>query len=302
MAAKHVGLGRGLGALIKEVPAAPKADEKDAPAGGITRIPTDSIRKNPFQPRHAMEQEPLADLVRSIREKGILQPLLVRPAVDGYELIAGERRLTAAREARLREVPVIIMSIDDREALEIALIENLQRENLNVIEEADGYHELCEKFGMTQEEVAARVGRSRAAVTNTLRILGLPNDVKQFLSKSELSAGHAKVLLGLEIPQEQSLLAKRVVKEGLSVRALEKIVNRARRTPKKARTRRSDIPEEHLRYLSNRLHQHFGTAVNITPCKTLPNGKKSKGSLEINFYSSDELDRILAMIGITEDL
>ncbi|HQQ05126.1 MAG TPA: ParB/RepB/Spo0J family partition protein, partial [Kiritimatiellia bacterium] len=174
MAAKHVGLGRGLGALIKEVPAAPKAEEKGAPAG-ITRIAIDSIRKNPFQPRHAMEQEPLADLVRSIREKGILQPLLVRPASDGYELIAGERRLTAAREARLREVPVIIMSIDDREALEIALIENLQRENLNVIEEADGYHELCEKFGMTQEEVAARVGRSRAAVTNTLRILGLPD-------------------------------------------------------------------------------------------------------------------------------
>jgi len=301
MAAKHVGLGRGLGALIKEVPAAPKADEKGAPAG-ITRIAIESIRKNPFQPRHAMEREPLADLVNSIREKGILQPLLVRPAADGYELIAGERRLTAACEAQLKDVPVVIMKIDDREALEIALIENLQRENLNVIEEADGYRELCEKFSMTQEDVAARVGKSRAAVANTLRILGLPDEVKKSISKSEISAGHAKVLLGLEIPQEQSLLAKRVVKEGLSVRALEKIVNRMKREPKKPRQRRTDIPEDHLKYLSNRLHQHFGTAVTLTSCKTLPNGKKSKGTMEIDFYSSEELDRILSMIGITEDL
>jgi ParB family chromosome partitioning protein len=300
MAAKHKGLGRGLGALIKEMP----ADEESKPATASNTVAIEAIRRNPWQPRHEIGAEHLQELVQSVRDKGVLQPLLVRKIDDGYELIAGERRLTAAKEAGLDEVPAIVMEATDREALELALVENLQREDLNLIEEADGYRVLCEKFSMTQEQVAEHVGKARVTVTNVMRVLGLPEKVKELIAAGVLSAGHAKVLLSLPTVEEQEKMARRVVHDGLSVRALEKLIQKARRSPrtKKQETGAADIPDSHLQYLSDKLHQHFGTGVKITPCKTMADGKKVKGHIDIDFYSNDDLGRVLDILGLAEDL
>jgi ParB family chromosome partitioning protein len=300
MAAKHKGLGRGLGALIKDTPV-----EETAPGEAVLKAPVSAICKSPWQPRRHFAPEALEDLVRSVKERGVLQPLLVRKLEAGkdhqYELIAGERRLRASQLAEVDEVPVIVMEVTDAEALELALVENLQREDLNIIEEAEGYAMLAEKFQLTQEEIALRVGKARATVANCLRLLSLTNPVKQLLAEGELSPGHAKVLLAVELPAEQELLAGRCVKEHLSVRALENIVAKLKRPPKKPRAEKSDIPQDHVRYLTDRLHQHFGTSVRLIPCRTLSNGKKAKGSVEIDYFSSDELDRLLTLLGLTED-
>lgn len=301
MAAKRKGLGRGLGALIKDTPV--EATEADS---GITRVPIASICKSPWQPRRNFAPEALEDLVRSVKERGVLQPLLVRKLEPGkshpYELIAGERRLRASQLAEIAEVPVITMEVTDAEALELALVENLQREDLNIVEEAEGYAMLSDKFQLTQEEIAQRVGKARATVANCLRLLNLTDPVIQLLAEGTLSAGHAKVLLGVEIPAEQELLAKRCVKEHLPVRALENIVAKLKRPPRKARAEKADIPQDHIRYLTERLHHHLGTSVRLIPCRTLSNGKKAKGSVEIDYFSSDELDRLLTLLGLTEDL
>lgn len=300
MTAKHTGLGRGLGALIKDI--TPPAAAATAPTG-IQKVPTHLIHKSPWQPRQNMSEAGLEELTHSVREHGVLQPLLVRRVGDRYELIAGERRLRAAQAAELKEVPVQIMDVTDREALELALIENVQREDLNIIEEAEAYRTLAEKFEMTQEQVAQRVGRARATVANTLRLLELPDSVKRLLAEKRLSPGHAKVLLSLSIPQEQETYALRAVGEDLSVRDLEKLIARAKRHPiKKHRTHKSDIPEEHLKFLADQLHERLGTTVRVIPCRTLPNGKKIKGQIEIDFFSSDDLDRILVLLGISGDL
>ena len=298
MAAKH-GLGRGLEALIKDgtrtemAPGAPGAD------AGIRKVPIQQIRKNALQPRHEFEPEAMAGLIESVRQHGVLQPLLVRPAATGYELIAGERRLRAAGEVGLTEVPVIVMQAADAQALELALVENLQRKDLNVIEEAEGYQLLADRFGMTQEQIAARVSKARASVANTLRLLALPAEIKALVVSAQITTGHAKALMALEIDHERVLLARRVVDEGLSVRQLEKLVERAKRAPRKARSSRSDIPHDHLAYLADRMHAHFGSAVRITPCRTYANGKKGKGTIEVDYYSNDDLDRILAVLGIS---
>jgi len=273
----------------------------EPPAQGARKVPVERIRRNEYQPRHRFDEQALADLTESVRTHGVLQPLLVRPDGDAYELIAGERRLRAAGEAGLQEVPVIVMEAQDVDALELALIENLQREDLNVIEEAQGYRTLVNRFGLTQEQVAQRVGKGRPTVANALRILTLPEEVKELVSNGALSAGHAKVLTGLEIEKEQALLAKRVVDEGLSVRLLEKHVQRLKAPPRKPRASRSDLPPTHVSHLSDRLHRHFGTSVRLSPCKTYANGKKGKGSIEIDFYSNDDLTRILELIGLGDE-
>jgi len=294
MANKH-GLGRGLGALIKDgVTRSSQGDKSD----GILKVPLDTIHRSQWQPRQDFEEEALAELTQSIRERGILQPLLVRRAGDGYELIAGERRLRAAGEAGLTEAPVIVMQASDGDAMEMALIENLQREDLNVLEEAEGYDVLRKQFELTQEQIADRVGKARASVTNTLRLLVLPQEVKDLVRNGALTAGHAKLLVGIEIADEQVHYARRTVKEGLSVRNLERILQRARRVPRKPRAVRIEIPEDHLVYLSDQLHAHLGTAIRISPCRTFANGKKGKGTIEIDFYSGDDLQRVLEVLGV----
>lgn len=297
------GLGRGLSALIKdgttEKQAAKKADA--APKGGATMVAVDRIKRNKFQPRKKFEDSALADLAESIKIHGVIQPLLVRKAGTDYELIAGERRLRASGKAGLKEVPVIVIEAEDKISLELAMVENLQRENLDAMEEAEGYQVLIDKFSLTQDEIATRVGKARVSVTNSLRLLTLPSDIKALISTGQLTAGHAKVLLGVEIEAEQLLLAARTVTEGLSVRALEKIVNKTKRKPTKPRATKSDIPKDYLNAIVNRMHTHFGTSVRVTPTLTYANGKKKKGVIEIDFFSNDELDRLLTMLDISLD-
>ena len=298
MATKR-GLGRGLGVLIND---GIKLENKQEKPGGVLKVPLDRVRRNAQQPRHRFDEEALKDLTASIRERGILQPLLVRQVADNqYELIAGERRLRAAGQAGLLEVPVIPVEAGDEDSLVMALVENLQREDLNVIEEAEGYRLLAESYTLTQEQIATQVGKSRAAVANALRLLNLPDDVQAMISDGELSAGHAKLLSGLEIPAEQRLLAKRTLKEGLSVRNLEKVILNLKRLPRKPRAIRADIPESHVQYLSDQLHAHFGTSVRLHTCRTYANGKKGKGTIEIDFFSNEELSRILDVLGVESE-
>lgn len=300
--AKKIGLGRGLDALIQEKKVTtPVVDVPTPDKSGITQIATGKIKPNPMQPRRMFRDEALKELIASVKEHGILQPLLVRQKEKHVELIAGERRLRAATAANLAEVPVIILDIGDQEALEIALIENLQRDDLNLMEEAEGYRELADQFGLKQEQIAKRVGKARATVANILRLLDLPDSIKKFLQNGQLSAGHGKVLLGVEIDAEKELLATRVVREGLSVRALEKIVEKIKRPPKKPRAQKTDLPLDYIRHLSEKLHQHFGTAVHVNSTKTLANGKKVKGSIQIDYYNNEDLTRVLEILGISAE-
>ena len=307
MAAKTGGLGRGLGALIKDAAATVPTATPAAPAGagapaGTLRIPLAAIRKSPWQPRRVFDEAALGELVASVSERGVLQPLLVRKVGAAYELIAGERRFRAAQAADLKDVPVVVLEVSDREALELALIENLQRADLNLIEEAEGYRALAEKFSLTQEEIAARMGKARATVANALRLLELSDTVKRMVAERRLTAGHAKALLGLADPREREKLAQRVAEEGLSVRQVEKLVAVAGRVPRGRKAVKADIPPEHVQYVVDRLHQKLGTAVRLTPSRSLPNGRKVKGSVEIDYYSSDDLDRILVILGVAGEL
>lgn len=300
MAAKH-GLGRGLGALIRDTPVETPQPPPTASGGsGPLMVEIIRIRPNPFQPRRIFLKEALDELVASIREHGVLEPLLVRKAEDGYELIAGERRWRASQEAGLKLVPVVVRQATDLEALELGLIENLQRADLNVIEEAEGYQTLANKFNLTQEEIAQKVSKGRASVANALRLLALPKEIKKFVSEGLVSAGHAKVLLSLATEPEQCRMAERVIKDGLSVRDLEKIVEHSRKIPRKRTPGKEDIPSSHLVFLTDKLHQHFGTSVQIQPCRTTANGRKVKGSVQIDFYTNDDLDRILDLLGMTD--
>jgi ParB family chromosome partitioning protein len=302
--AKKVGLGRGLDALIQEKKVtSPATDVPTLDRGGVTKIPLQKIKANPLQPRRTFREEALNELIASVKEHGILQPLLVRQKPQHFELVAGERRLRAATAAELPDVPVIILDISDQEALEIALIENLQRDDLNLIEEAEGYRELAGKFELTQSEIAKHVGKARASVANILRLLDLPASVRKLLENNQLSAGHGKVLLSVEIDAEKELLAQRTVRENLSVRALEKIVEKIKKPVKKPRAQKSDLPLDYIRHLSEKLHQHFGTAVRVHSTKTLANGKKLKGAIEIDYYDNDDLTRVLELLGVNaEDL
>jgi len=312
------GLGRGLGALIG-APAAPAAVQPEAPAAAppaaepppgadrqtVLTLPAGEIARCPWQPRAVFEPEALRELSESIKAHGVIQPLICRKAAGGgFELIAGERRLRAAIEAGLDRVPVIVIDAADRDAAEMAVIENIQREDLNVIEEAEGYRTLADHFNLTQQEVADRVGKSRPAVTNALRLLDLPDEVKQFLSSNLLTTGHAKVLLGVADPGEQTLLSHKCVTEGLTVRSLERLVARrkaARDGTADARRPTPDLPDAHLKDLADRMNRHFGTHVRLTASQTYANGKRAKGCIEIDFYDNDDLDRLLALFGITVD-
>lgn len=312
------GLGRGLGALIQPArrpppatpaphalhptPSAPPpletAGTPAAPAAGT--VPVARIHANRLQPRHRFESEPLEELTASVRMHGVLQPITVRRAGADFELIAGERRWRAAREAGLAVIPARIVECDDTTALEWALVENLQRENLNAIEEAEGYRTLQEKFSLTQEQVAEKVGKPRATVANSLRLLALPADVRELVEQGRLGAGHAKVLLGAAGPL-QSPLARQCAMEQWSVRELERRVAKpAGAVPRRARPSRDDLPPDHARDLQDRLQQKLGTAVRVVSSRTLPNGRKRKGRVEIDYFTADDLDRLMLILGISD--
>lgn len=305
-------LGRGLGALLGTSPTAaqpptgtdasrPDASPSALPpspraAEPILRVPLQLIRPNPLQPRQEFSPESLEELAESIRQQGILQPLVVRRRGEGYELIAGERRWRAAQMLQLAEVPVIVRDVDDRTALELALIENLQRENLNPIEEAQGFAQLLHQFGFTQEEAAQRVGKSRAAVANALRLLKLPPGVQLYLRTGQLTVGHAKAILGLEEETLQKAVAERVVREGLNVRQTEALVARLVAEQRSGRSRRSERPptDPQLARLEDRLRERLGTRVRLRY-------RDGRGALEIAFFSNEELERVLQILGVAPD-
>ena len=322
--AKHPrpGLGKGFGLLIgnttiskhtQPMPTTTPANQSplaqltpsSVPLHSILELPPAEIARSPWQPRHNFDEDSLLELAESIKTKGIISPLICRRNADGrYELIAGERRLRAAIAAGLKKVPVILRDAEDRAAAEIAIIENIQRQDLNIIEEAEGYRTLGEHFNLTQQEVAERVGKARASVANVVRLLDLPDEVKQFIADKRLSTGHAKVLLGLTDASEQTILGRKCVTEEITVRSLEKLIQRRKAVAEGMDERKRgtpDIPESYLRDLTDRMHKHFGTAVRLTPGILHANGRHTKGLLEIDFYDNDDLDRLLTILGIKVD-
>jgi ParB family chromosome partitioning protein len=303
-------LGRGLGALLggspvlTPTPPAPGVQPSAAPASvpeegeRVRRVPLDRIRPSSLQPRKDFSAESLRELADSIREQGIVQPLIVRERDGFLELIAGERRWRAAQLLQLPEAPVIVRQADDRAVLEMALIENLQRENLNPLEEANGYAQLAGQFQLTQEEIAGKVGKSRAVVANALRLLKLPAPVQGFLRDGRLSVGHAKVILGLIEEQEQNLAAERVIKEGLNVRQTEgliaKLQKRGQRKAVQPETVAPPAGDPHVADVEARLREVFATKVRL-------HYTQGKGSVEISFFSDEELERILQVLGVHAD-
>jgi ParB family chromosome partitioning protein len=255
------------------------------------------IRPNPLQPRKEFREEDLADLESSLRVSGLLQPITVRPAPrgDGFELIAGERRFRAAQRLGWMEIPAVVRDVDDRMLLSLAMVENLQRADLNPIEEAEGYEHLIRDFSLTQQEVAEIVGKDRSTVANTLRLLALPASVRRLVWDGALTVGHARALLGLGEPAQMAELARAVVAEGLSVREVE---HRVRNASREAKSRAGAAPGAHVdgrnaevRRLEDRLRRHLGTDVRIVQA-----GKSAKGELRIPFYSVEDFERVLEMI------
>ncbi len=263
----------------------------------MRRVALDRVRPCSLQPRKKFSEDALRELADSIREQGIVQPLIVRERGGHFELIAGERRWRASQLVGLAEVPVIVREADDRAVLELALIENLQRENLNPIEEAQGYSLLIEQFQLKQEEVATKVGKSRAVVANALRLLKLIPSIQDAVRDGLLSVGHAKVILGLADEKHQKLAADRVLKEGLNVRQTEALVARVQARGSTAKAPGSNTPLVHdanVAELENRLRERFGTKVRLKY-------SQGKGSLDIAFFSDDDLERILQIVGVKVD-
>ena len=301
MTSKQKGLGRGLDALIKD--GATKREEIEAgKRGGAQHVVISKVVASPWQPRSIFDSNALDELVDSVKVHGILQPLIVRQVDDTFELIAGERRLRAAAEAGLKKVPVMVIEASDEKALQLALIENLQREDLNPIEEAEGYALLQKQFGLTQEQVAEQLGKARASVANALRILDLSDVIRKQVSDGLLSVGHAKVLLGASSAVDRERLATQAIKEGLTVRALELLVKKLGFPSKKRRAEKNDLPADYLKSLMDDLHRLFGTQVRLSPSKTLANGRRVKGSLEIDYHDNEELDRLLQIMGYQSEL
>jgi len=288
------GLGKGLSALISAAPALRSVELQDGES--VQQISLASIVPSPLQPRREFEREALAELVDSIRQRGIIQPLIVRPVFDTFELIAGERRWRAAKEVGLSHAPVLVRHATDLEVLELSLIENLQRADLNPIEEAQAYARLANEFGMRQEDIAQKVGKSRASIANSMRLLDLDGQVQTWVVQGLLSVGHAKVLLGLKAHDEQRIIAETVLRQSSTVRTTERMV--ARRLGQHGGTRRrrraEAVSSAGLSDLENRLQQHLATRV------TIHHGEK-RGRIEIEFYGNDDLQRVLGVLGLPPD-
>ncbi|HWB59327.1 MAG TPA: ParB/RepB/Spo0J family partition protein [Chthoniobacteraceae bacterium] len=291
-----VALGKGLGALINPRVASPTPVAEVGER--VQQVALTEIVPTPLQPRTEFRGERLQELIDSIRVHGIIQPLIVRKRNDKFELIAGERRWRAAKEVGLAEAPVIVRTASDQDVLELALIENLQREDLNPIEEALAFSRLAKEFGLKQEEIAQKVGKSRAAIANSMRLLELAAQVQSFLTQGRISVGHAKVLLALKSHEEQVLIAEVVIKHNHTVRAAEKLVAKhftdqgTQRATRGGAAPKSLAPA--LLHLQNRLQQHLSTRV------SLDHGEK-RGQIEIEYYGADDLQRILNLLGLASD-
>ena len=281
------GLGRGLSALI---PGAPESATVETTfSSSPKQVAVDRITTSPFQPRRTFDEAKIAELASSIRNQGIIQPLIVRPKNDGFELIAGERRWRAAMRAGLSHVPVLVRDASDHEAMQIALVENLQREDLNSIEEANGYRRLQEEFHWSQEEMAEKVGKSRPAIANSMRLLTLPSEVQQEVISGNLPAGQARALLGLHTEPLIISACREVISKGLSTRETEKMV----RTLLVGRRRRRQTPllDPDLKSIVEELQRTLGTRVRL-----MPKARSAKGKVEIEYYSAADLERIVETI------
>jgi ParB family chromosome partitioning protein len=283
MTTKRTGLGKGLGALLPEIT---REESKNLFYCGI-----EEIIPNQSQPRKRFDPSRLQELAESIREKGVLEPLIVRRVDQGYELIVGERRWRAAQKAGLKEVPVLLKEVEGREVLELSLIENLQRENLNPIEEAEAFRRLAEEFHISHEELATRIGKDRTTITNAMRLLKLPLEVRTELLENRLTSGHARAILSLENKEKQKELCSLIIQKGLSVREAEAIVKRWSKRLKKtlSKDREKGELESQLSSLQDSLRQRLGTKVRIAP-------KGKRGKIEIEYYSNEDLGRIIQTI------
>jgi ParB family transcriptional regulator, chromosome partitioning protein len=275
-------LGKGLGALIPDLST---LDDREKRALGIMELDLDRIVPNEYQPRKYFDDEKMKELAASIKEQGVIQPVIVHRAGSGYELIAGERRWRASRLAGLKTIPALVKEASRRELLEMALIENIQREDLNPLEAAEAYKRLQDEFRLTQEDLARRVGKDRSTITNFLRMLGLPKEIKSRLASGELSMGHAKAILSLERVRDQIQAASAIVKRGLSVREAELLAARCKNPPRDNKPRLS----HELKALEDKLKKLLGTKVSIS-------AKAQGGRIVIEYYSAEELDRILDKI------
>ena len=280
---KKVALGRGLGALIPELETE-REKQKD-----YFYCDIDLIRPNRFQPRTGFSDDDLQELSESIKNQGILQPLLVRQDESGYELIAGERRLRAAKQAGLAQVPVVIKRVSNEKMLEMSIVENIQREDLNPIEEAEAYHQLITRLNLTQDQASARVGKSRSAVANYLRLRQLPEQIKTSITEGVLSMGHARALLGAESSTQQLAAWRAVISKGLSVRETEALVKRLKEGEKKPKASGDHSEKIYLSGLAEDLSRHFGTKVMIRK-------QGQRGKVEIEFYNNDDLDRLISRL------
>ncbi len=285
MAKKKKALGKGLGALLGD-------DSRNEKEQVLFMCPIDMIKPNPYQPRFEVTEEELEELANSIKEKGVIQPLIVRETDDGYELITGERRWRASKLAGLKRIPVLIRDVAPQEVLELALIENIHREDLNPIEEAEAYRQLVEEFHLTQEEVAKRVGKERSTVTNYLRLLSLPDFVKEEVLKNSISMGHARALLSLGDETSMKELLEKIIKRALSVRETERLIKKE--IKKRKKTGEKKVKDPWIEQLEELLMRGLGTKVQIN------RGRKG-GKITIHFYSNEELSRIIDLFQLPTD-
>lgn len=285
------GLGKGLDALFDTpTPVAKIVEKNDSSKASETTINISSLEVNPYQPRKTFDKDALNDLANSIKENGVVQPLLVRKSGKKYQIIAGERRFRAAKLAGITKVPVIARELNDAAMMEIAIIENLQREDLNAIEEANGINSYMKELKLTQDQAAKKLGKSRSAIANLLRLLNLPSGVQQMIVEGKISMGHARALLSVESPKSMELLAKRIVSEGLSVRQVEQITSNTTNSVPTKTVKKTQVNNEYVREVIDQLEDKFATKVVL---------KKKK--LEINFHNDDDLNRILDILGINLD-
>lgn len=287
-------LGKGLEALLGAAGGLASSDE-----GALKSIPVTQVIRNPFQPRAEFNSADLQELQESLQVNGLLQPITVRrnPGKNGFELIAGERRLRAAKTLGWKEIPAIIKEIDDKTLLTLALVENLQRTDLNPIEEGEGYSRLSRDFGLTQQQIAETVGKDRTTIANMLRVLQLPEEVRTLLQERKLAMGHAKVLLGLDDPEKITAMARDIVRAGLTVRDLERRVRHpdlAGAKKKTGRPRAVDNQSPEAREIQNRLRRFLQTDVSISV------GAGNRGTLTVHFYSPDDLERLLQLMGVPD--
>lgn len=288
---KPTGLGKGLEALFAEATGDVKASEgkgKTTEGSGATRIPIDDIKPNVNQPRKVFDKDAIADLADSIREHGVIQPIIVRKAKGGYEIVAGERRWRASREAGLKEVPCLVRDLTDEELMLLAIVENMQREDLNPVEEAEGLDRMISAYGMTQEQVSKSVGKSRPYITNSLRLLKLPQEVRDLISDGKISGGHGRALLAVSGDKEKIRIAKLIVKDGLSVRDVEKAAADKKKVTAARRGRPAEKNSDVLQ-VEAELKENLGTKVNL---KLGP----KKGKIEIEYYGREELERLIDIL------